>query len=180
MPLQNARDIVSHCQQVCACSMLLLSALMSYTNVQACTFSKICIRGAHQFSHGVWNCSSCWAAQNFVDPPAALQRNPYPHRSVASGHRPETAFRRCQLLFLAKFDVPASRPPPKARANAVAHTIVRPSMQPRCRLSQPQTLHAAECLPHHPPEAPSALSWPWLAHAVRQHLCRESSWIRLW
>ena len=49
-------------------------------------------------------------------------------------------------------------------------------MQPHSHLLRLQTLHAAEYLPHHPPEAPSAPSWPWLAHAARQHLRSKSSW----
>ena len=53
-------------------------------------------------------------------------------------------------------------------------------MQLHSHLSQPQTLHAAECLPRHPPEAPSALSWPWLAHAARQHLRSQSSCLQSW
>ena len=40
--------------------------------VHQCQAQDAMVLEAHQFSHGVWNCSSCCPEQNLVPPPAAL------------------------------------------------------------------------------------------------------------
>ena len=92
--------------------MLLQSAFVYHRSVhgETRTSSQLCIRGTHQFSHSVWNCSSCWAAQNFVDPPAALQQTPHTQRYVASGIAPYTEFQQMGILIWGRVDAKASRP----------------------------------------------------------------------